>query len=70
AMGIAREIATKSPLAVSGSKTVLNHARDNSVAQGLDYVATWNAGLLSFEDISKGAQASLQRKQADFADLS
>lgn len=69
ALSVAREIAEKSPLAVAGSKAVLNHARGHSVADGLDYVATWNAGLLSFEDVAKGGEASLKRTKADFSDL-
>ena len=69
ALSVAREIAEKSPLAVAGTKAVLNHARDHSVAAGLDYVATWNAGMLSFKDAAKGAEASLGRSTAKFSDL-
>lgn len=43
---VAEEIASKSPLAVQGTKAVLLHKRDNTVAAGLDYVATRNMGLL------------------------
>lgn len=46
AHAMARQIAAKSPLAVVGTKRVLLYQRDHSVADGLDYVATWNAAVL------------------------
>jgi len=69
ALRIAQEIASKSPLAVAGTKAVLNHARDHSVADGLDYVATWNSGMLLGEDLMKAATAALTRQSVDFDDL-
>ena len=39
------EIAANSPLAVQGTKAVLAASEGRTVAEGLDYVATWNAGL-------------------------
>lgn len=70
ALKMAYEIAEKSPLAVAGAKAVLNHAREHTVAEGLDYVATWNAGQLSFADVAMGAAAALQRQKTKFSDLS
>jgi len=67
--GIAATIAEKSPLAVTGSKVMLNHTRDHSLDEGLDYVAAWNAGMLSFQDVMKGATAALTRGRAEFDDL-
>lgn len=67
--GIAQEIAAKSPLAVSGSKVMLNHTRDHDLNSGLDYIAAWNAGMLSFEDVIKGATAALSKSKAEFDDL-
>ncbi|WP_417449919.1 crotonase/enoyl-CoA hydratase family protein [Kordiimonas sp.] len=69
AFDIAGQIAGKSPLAVSGTKAVLNHARDHTVADGLDYVATWNSGMLLGEDLMKAASAALTRQHAEFAPL-
>jgi enoyl-CoA hydratase len=48
---IAATIAAKSPLAIRGVKEMLNYARDHSVADGLDHVATWNAAMLLSEDL-------------------
>ena len=46
ALKLAAVIATKSPVAVAGTKHNLIYARDHSVADGLNYVATWNAACL------------------------
>ena len=53
AMDLATLIATKSPMAIRGSKQVLNYSRDHSVAEGLEYVANWNAAMLFSEDFKK-----------------
>jgi len=68
-MGVARRIASRSPLAVTGTKNMLNHTRDHDVASGLDYIAAWNSGMLSMQDVMKGAAAALSRGDADFDDL-
>jgi hypothetical protein len=46
---MARLIATKSPVAVSLSKQVLNYSRDHCTADGLEYVATTNGCALQSE---------------------
>ena len=66
---IAREIASKSPLAVSGTKAILNHSRDHSVRDGLEYVAAWNSGQLLGEDLIKAATAALTRESVTFDEL-
>jgi enoyl-CoA hydratase len=45
-MATAREIASKSPLAVTGCKVAINYGRDHSTTDTLDYVGVWNAGML------------------------
>jgi len=69
AFGIAREIATKSPLAITGIKQVLNAGRDLSIEQGLEYVATWNAAMLQGEDMRKAVLAQMNRTTAAYDDL-
>ncbi len=66
---IATQIAAQSPLAISGSKEMINHTRDHSLADGLDYIASWNAGMLSLPDVMKGATAALSKSKAQFDDL-
>jgi enoyl-CoA hydratase len=69
-MAVAKEIAEKSPLAVHGSKVMINYARDHGIADGLDYVATWQAGMYNPETDMREAFAAKQEKRApQFADL-
>lgn len=65
---VARTIAGKSPLAVRGSKEILNYSRDHTVADGLDYVATWNAAMLLSADLREAASAARERRAPQFAD--
>lgn len=69
AFALAKEIAKKSPLAIAGVKSVLHHARDHSIADGLDYVAAWNAGMLFSTDLMKGAAAALSKTEPEYDDL-
>lgn len=62
AMEIASEIAGRSPVAVQGTKVNLIYSRDHSVAEGLDYMATWNMSMLQTHDVMKSAQASMEKK--------
>ncbi len=65
---IARAIAAKSPLAVRGTKEMLLYSRDHSVADGLNYIATWNAGMMSQTDLQAGMQAQMTKTQAVYED--
>ncbi|XP_049366959.1 delta(3,5)-Delta(2,4)-dienoyl-CoA isomerase, peroxisomal isoform X2 [Solanum verrucosum] len=66
---VADEIATKSPLAVIGTKAVLLRSRDLTVEQGLDYVATWNSGTLLSDDLKEAISAHSQKRKPKFAKL-
>lgn len=68
-MELAREIAGKSPLAITGTKEMLTYARDHSVADGLNYVATWNAAMLLSDDLKNAVMAQMSKSEAEFADL-
>ena len=65
---IAKEIASKSPLAMRGSKEMLLYSRDHSVAEGLNYIATWNSGMMSQADLQAGVQAQMNKTQAEYED--
>lgn len=69
AVELAVDVANRSPLAIAGIKRNLAYSRDHSVADGLDYIATWNGGMLRAVDLMTAIQAKMARKQADFADL-
>lgn len=43
ALDLAKVIASKSPIAVGGTKRLITHARDHSVQENLVYTQTWNA---------------------------
>ncbi|XP_059496889.1 delta(3,5)-Delta(2,4)-dienoyl-CoA isomerase, mitochondrial isoform X2 [Stegostoma tigrinum] len=62
AFEMASEIASKSPLAVQGTKLNLIYSRDHSVKDGLDYIATWNMSMLQTDDLIKSAQAAMEKK--------
>ncbi|KAJ7055559.1 Delta2-dienoyl-CoA-isomerase [Mycena amicta] len=70
ALKLAATIAGKSPVAVSGTKHILNHSRDHSVPENLDYVAAWNAAALRTDDIPEGLRAAQARKPPVFQPLS
>lgn len=62
ALEMAKEIAGRSPVAVQGTKINLIYSRDHSVAEGLDYMASWNMSMLQTHDVMKSAQASMEKK--------
>lgn len=63
---IAAEIAEKSPLAIWGSKQMLNYARDHSVEDGLEYIATWQAGMFFGSDMAEAFQARAEKRKPVF----
>ena len=65
---IAEQIACKSPLAIRGVKEMLLHARDNSVADGLNYVATWNSAMLLSADLEESVMAMMQNRPPEYND--
>ncbi len=68
-MELAHEIAEKSPLAVWGSKQMLNYARDHSVEDGLDYIATWQAGMFFGGDMAEAFTAKKDGRKPAFQPL-
>jgi Delta3,5-Delta2,4-dienoyl-CoA isomerase len=70
ALKVAQEIATKSPVAIAGTKFNLNYSRGRPVADTLEFMATWNAAMLQTEDIGSAAVASLKKQdQPEFSKL-
>lgn len=65
---IARTIAEKSPIAVQGSKEMIRYMRDHSIADGLNYIATWNAAMLQSEDLKVAMAAHMNKQQPEFKD--
>jgi len=67
-MEIARTIAAKSPLSIRGCKEMITYARDHTVADGLNYIATWNAAMLMSKDLFEAGAANMQRRDPVFKD--
>ncbi len=66
---IAREIAAKSPLAIWGTKVAMNYARDHSVDDSLEQIATWQAGMFQPDDMTEAFAAKAGKRDAVFDDL-
>lgn len=65
---IAAAIAAKSPLAIRGTKEMILYARDHAVADGLNYIATWNAAMLMSADLEEALRAGAERRAPSFRD--
>jgi len=63
---VAREIADNPPLVVQGIKRVMNYCADKSVADGLGYVAAWNAAFLQSADLVEAMAAFRERRPPQF----
>ena len=66
ARALAAEIAANSPVAVQGTKAVLAANDGRTVAEGLDYVATWNAGMLASDDLTEAVTAFMEKRTPKF----
>ena len=66
ARSLAAEIAANSPIAVQGTKAVLAANEGRTVAEGLDYVATWNAGMLASDDLTEAVTAFMEKRPPKF----
>jgi enoyl-CoA hydratase len=63
---LAREIADNPPLVVQGIKQVMNYCVDKSTADGLRYVAVWNAAFLQSNDLGEAMAAFRERRPPRF----
>ncbi len=68
-MNVAGEIASKSPMAVWGTKQTMHYTRDHTVADGLEFIANWNAAMFDTDDMAEAFKASIENRGADFPDL-
>ena len=65
---IAATIAAKSPLSIRGTKEMITYARDHSVADSLNYIATWNAAMLMSNDLTEAMTANMAKRPPVFKD--
>jgi len=64
ALGLARVMAEKSPVAVQATKEVLNFSRDHSVKDGLNYVAAYNMSMVLSDDVKDSMLAGLSKSRS------
>ncbi|OLN85989.1 Delta(3,5)-Delta(2,4)-dienoyl-CoA isomerase, mitochondrial [Colletotrichum chlorophyti] len=62
-------IASKSPVAVQGTKELLNHARDHPVEENLRYTSVWNSAMLQSSDFKAALTSGLTKKKPTFEKL-
>ena len=65
---IATQIASKSPVAIRGTKHILNYSLEHSTRDSLEYMATWNAAMLLSNDLQEAFLAQMQKRSAKFED--
>ena len=69
-MDIATQIAEKTPLAVWGSKDMINFTRGRTVKEGLDRIALWQSGMYHPKvDMKEAFDAQMENREAEFEDL-
>jgi len=65
---IAKNIAQHSPLSIRGTKHILQHSRDNKLNDSLEYMATWNAGMLLSKDLMEAFESKMTQRPPKFID--
>ena len=48
---------------------MLNYARDHSIADGLDYIATWQTGMFQPGDMLEAFSAKSEGRKPTYPDL-
>lgn len=65
----AREIAEKAPVAIYGTKRMMNYARDHTTEDTLDYIGVWNAAMLQPGTMAEAFAAAREKRPAKFDEL-
>ncbi len=68
-LDVAAQIATKSPMAVWGSKQTMHYTRDHRVDDGLEFIANWNAAMFDTDDMAEAFGAKAEKRTPEFPDL-
>jgi len=69
AVSLARTIASKSPLAIAGTKLALNHARDHSTASALQQMTLLQSAIFDTAEMATAIAAWKAKGTAEFAPL-
>lgn len=62
-------LAAKSPVAVQGTKELLNHARDHTTADSLRYTGIWNSAAILTDDVQRAMMSGLKKTKPTFEKL-
>jgi enoyl-CoA hydratase len=66
AQALGAAIAKNSPLAVQGTKAILNEASERAAAESLRAVALWNASFLASHDLREAMMAFMEKRDPRF----
>ena len=69
ALKLGELLASKSPVAVQGTKELLNHARDHTVADSLRYTGVWNSAAIQTTDVERAMLSGLKKTKPRFEKL-
>ncbi|KAL4953529.1 ClpP/crotonase-like domain-containing protein [Aspergillus filifer] len=69
AIELASLMASKSPVAVQGTKELLNWSRDHTVQDGLRYTTIWNSAALQTSDVQSALLSGIQKRKPTFEKL-
>jgi enoyl-CoA hydratase len=69
ASALARKVATKSPLAVAGSKHALNFARDHGVAEALEQMTLLQSAIFDIDEMTSAIAAWRDKQEAAYDPL-
>ena len=66
ALALARTIASKSPLAIAGTKLAINHARDHSTASALQQMTLLQSAIFDTGEMATAIAAWKEKRSAEF----
>lgn len=66
---LASYIASKSPVAVQGTKNILDAAWGRTVEDNLTYTAIWNQAMIQSDDMKRAMLSGLQKRTPKFEKL-
>ncbi|OAR02737.1 hypothetical protein LLEC1_07327 [Akanthomyces lecanii] len=69
AVDLASLLASKSPVAVQGTKELLNYGKEHTVADSLRYTQVWNSVALQGGDFATAMMSSMQKQKPVFSKL-
>lgn len=69
ALKTAELLASKSPVAVQGTKELLNHARDHDTNESLRYTGVWNSAAIQTRDVEAAMLSGIKKTKPRFEKL-